>query len=252
MGVVLLDEGLVVGHLCVELVEARRGYGEEFGPVGAGVEGGELFFDEWEDGLYFGPLGLPGEVDGHGGALIGHAHPEVVGSDGAELGDEEVWGDAVAELLDGEDGFVGAVAGNEVFGLEFGAATGGEVELEVGKALVPGPGDAELVGAGFGIMVDDGVEFAGGGFGAEELGREVSGGGAGFEAALHPDLGDVVVLPVGEEADAVAAEEDIVEVLFKLGDGEVLVDGLGDLKCGDEVEGGLGDDADVAERDDCA
>ncbi len=31
-----------------------------------------------------------------------------VGGDGAELGDEEVWGDAVAELLDGEDGLVGA------------------------------------------------------------------------------------------------------------------------------------------------
>ncbi len=65
--VVLLDESLVVGHLCVELLEARRGHGEELGPMGAGVEGGELFFDEGENGLDFGPLGLPGEVDGHGG-----------------------------------------------------------------------------------------------------------------------------------------------------------------------------------------
>jgi len=155
--VVLLDEVLVVGHLCVELVDARRGNGEELGPVGTGVEGGELFFDEWEDGLYFGPLGLPGEVDGHGGALVSHAEPEVVGCDGAEFGDEEVRGDAVPELLDGEDGFVGAVAGDEVFGLELGAAAGGEVELEVGEALVPRAGDAELIGAGFGVVVDDGV-----------------------------------------------------------------------------------------------
>ena len=48
--------------------------------------------------------------------------PEVVGGYGAELGDEEVGCDVVAELLDGEDGGVGAVAGDEVFGLEFGAA----------------------------------------------------------------------------------------------------------------------------------
>ncbi len=72
--------------------------------------------------MYFGPLGLPGEVDGHGGALVGHAHPEVVGGDGAEFGDEEVGRDVVAELFDGEDGLVGAVAGDEVFGLELGSA----------------------------------------------------------------------------------------------------------------------------------
>ena len=220
--------------------------------MGAGVEGGELFFDEGEDGLDFGPFGLPGEVDGHGGALVGHAHPEVVGGDGAELGDEEVWGDAVAELFDGEDGLVGAVAGDEVFGLKFGAAAGGEVQLEVGEAFVPRAGNAELVGAGFGVVVDDGMEFAGGGFGAEELGGEVGGGGAGFEAALDPDLGDVVVLPVGEEADAVTAEKDFVEMLFELRHGEVLIDGLGDLEGWDEIDGGFGDDADVAEGDDCA
>ncbi len=165
---------------------------------------------------------------------------------------KRVWGDAVAELLDREDGLVGAVARDEVFGLEFGAAAGGEVHLEVGEALVPRARDAELVGAGFGVVVDDGVEFAGGDFGAEELGGEVGGGGSGFEAALDPDLGDVVVLPVGEEADAVAAEEDLVEVFFELGDGEVLVDDLGDLEGWDEVEGGFGDDTDVAESDDCA
>jgi hypothetical protein len=182
--------------------------------VGAGVEGGELLFDEWEDGFYFGPLGLPGEVDGHGGALVGHAEPEVVGGDGAKFGDEEVRGDAVPELLDGEDGFVGAVAGDEVLGLELGAAAGSEVQLEVREALVPWAGDAELFGAGFGVVVDDGVELAGGSLGAKELRGEVRGGCAGSEAAFDPDLGDVVVLPVCEEADAVAAEEDLVEVFF--------------------------------------
>jgi hypothetical protein len=129
LGVVLLDESLVVGHLCVELVETRRGNGEELGPVGAGVEGGELFFDEWEDGFDFRPLWLPGEVDGHGRALVGHAEPEVVGGDGAEFGDEEVRGDAVAELLDGEDGFVGAAP-----------LLGVKLSLKWGRRSYQGPG----------------------------------------------------------------------------------------------------------------
>ncbi len=75
---------------------------------------------------------------------------------------------------------------------------------------------------------------------------------AGVEAALDPDLGDAVVLPVGEEADAVAAEEDLVEVVFELRDGEVFVDGLGDLEGGLDVEGDFGDDAEGSEIDDGA
>ena len=111
LGVLVLEEGLVVRHLGVEMLESRGLHGEEFGPVGAGVEGGEFFFDQREDFFDFGPLGLPGEVDGQGGALVGHADPEVVGGDGAEFSDEEVRGDVVAELLDGEDGLVGAGRG---------------------------------------------------------------------------------------------------------------------------------------------
>lgn len=201
------------------------------------------------DGVVF---GLPGEVDGEGGALVGHAEPEVVGGDGAELGDVEVWGDAVAELLDREDGVVGVLAGDEVLGLDFGAAAGGEVELEVGEALVPGAGDAELLGAGFGGVAGYGVEFLRGLLCAEKLGLEFHGGGAGVEAAFDPDLGGLVILPVGEEAYAVAAEVDLFEVMFELGEGEVFVDDLRDLEGGLEVEGGLGDDAEAAEVDDLA
>ena len=58
-----------------------------------------------------------------------------------------------------------------------------------------------------------------------------------------------MVLPVGEEADAVTAEEDLVEVVLELGDGEVFVDGLGDLKSGLDVEGDAGDDAEGSEID---
>jgi len=140
--VVLLEECLVGGHLCVKLLETRRWGGEELCPVRAGSEGSELFFDEGKDGFDCRPLGLPGEVDGEGWAQVGHAEPEIVGGDGAEFGDEEMRSDAAADLFDGENGFVGAVAGDEVFGLEFGATAGSEVHFEVGETLVPGARNA--------------------------------------------------------------------------------------------------------------
>lgn len=186
--------------------------GEELAPVGARVEGAEAGFDLREDGADCGPLGLPGEVNSEGAALVGHAHPEVVGSDGTEFGDEEVWVDLVTEGFDGADGGVGVVERDEVFGLEFLAAGGGEVHAEVGQALVPGAGDAELFGAGFGGVAEDGVHVLGGAMGSEEFGAE-GGGRVGLgrtlrrtliRAAFDPDLGDAGVLPVGEERDAVA------------------------------------------------
>ena len=121
----------------------------------------------------------------------------------------------------------------------------------MGEALVPGAGDAELLGAVFGGVSGEGVEFFGGELCVEELGGEGV-GDAGVEAALDPDLGDAVVLPVGEEADAVAAEEDLVEMFFELRHGEVFVDGLRDLEGGLDVEGDAGDDAEGSEMDDGA
>ena len=67
------DQGPVVEEFGVELVEACGGDGVEFGPVGAGLEWLELFFDEREDSLHVGPLGFPGEVDGEGVALVAGA-----------------------------------------------------------------------------------------------------------------------------------------------------------------------------------
>ena len=61
-----------------------------------------------------------------------------------------------------------------------------------------------------------------------------------------------MVLPVGEEADAVAAEEDLVEVVLEVIEGEIFVDGLRDLKGGLDVERDGGDDAEGSEMDDRA
>ena len=99
--VVLGEESFVVGHLGVKTLEACGGDGVDLCPVGAGVERRKFLFDEGEEGLDGVVLGLPCEVDGEGGSLVGHAEPEVVGGYGAELGDVEVGRDAIAELLDG-------------------------------------------------------------------------------------------------------------------------------------------------------
>ena len=75
----------------------------------------------------------------------------------------------------------------------------------------------------------DGMELLLGERCAVELGWHV-GFAAGGEAALDPDLRGAVVLPVGEEADAVAAAEDGVEIVLELIEGEVLVDDLRHLE----------------------
>lgn len=81
--IVVIEQGLVLGHFGVLLLNFCGWESEDFSPVGARVEGSEFFFDEGKDGLDGVPFGLPGEVNGEGGALIGHAKPEVVSGDGA-------------------------------------------------------------------------------------------------------------------------------------------------------------------------
>ncbi len=73
-----------------------------------------------------------------------------------------------------------------------------------------------------------------------------------IEAAFDPDLGGAVILPVREQADAVATEKYLFEVIFKLRKGEVFIDDLCDLKGGLDIESGFGDDADGSEIDDSA
>ena len=73
-------------------------------------------------------------MDGHRVALIGHAHGQVVGGDGAELCDEEVWRDLVAQFLYRADGPVAVPECDEVFRLQLFAAGGRELHFEVRQA----------------------------------------------------------------------------------------------------------------------
>ena len=115
------------------------------------------------------------------------------------------------------------------------AGAGGEAHAEVGEAFVPGAGDTHLLGAVFGGERGDGVKILGGEFGAEEFRLGVE-GLAFFVAALHPDFAEILILPVGEEADAVGAGLNGVEVVFHGGEGEIFVDILAHLVGGLDVE----------------
>src|SRR5580704_3579777 len=127
-------------------VELLGRHGEEFAPVGPGLKRGEFFLYDREELAYGGPVLLPGEMDGDAGLLVAGAHPEIVGGDGANFGDEEMRRDLFAETLDGQDGFDGVMARDEIFGLQFFAGAGSETHAEVGETLVPGAEDAHLLG----------------------------------------------------------------------------------------------------------
>ena len=93
------------------------------------------------------------------------------------------------------------------------------------QALIPRAGNALLLGAAFGRVAVDRVEFFSGELGAEELRLPIV-FVAWREPALDPDLRCAMVLPVGEQADAIARAEDLVEMMLQVIEGEIPIDGL--------------------------
>ncbi len=213
------------------------------------LEGRELFFDERQKFADGGPVLFPGEVDGDARLLVAGAHPEIIGGDGTDFGDEQMRSDLVAEALDGEDGFDGVLARNEIFRLQLFSGAGREAHAEVRQAFVPGAEHAHLLGAVFCGECGNGVKILGGEFGAEEFGLGVKARPFSV-AALQPDFAEIVILPVGEKADAVGAGLDGVEVVFHRVEGEIFVDVLAHLVGGLDVERDFCDDAEGAQAND--
>ena len=141
-------------------------------------------------------------------------------------------------------------ARHEVLGLQLGAAARRVVEPEVRQPLVPRPGHAELLGAAGRRHARHRVQRLGRGRRAEPAGS--SAGARVVGAPLHPDLVDDVPAPGGEQADAVAGGEDLVEVGGQPPDREVLVDGLRHVVRRLDRQRDGGDDAEGTQRDDRA
>ena len=71
-----------------------------------------------------------------------------------------------------------------------------------------------------------------------------------LDAALHPDLVDPTLLPIGKQAHNVADRDDLIEMLSDLRHWQVEVDILPHRERGLEIQSDLGDDADGTEVDD--
>ena len=240
-----------------EVVDARvlrsqllRWHGEELSPVRARLIGSERFFDERQKSFHFGPFLFPREVNGDAGLLVAGAHPQVVCGDRADFRDEQVRCDLAGELFDGEDGIDRVLAWNIIFRLQLFTGAGRKAHLEVRQALVPGADDSHLLGAVFRRERRDGVKIFAGEFCAEEIRLCVECRLLIF-AALQPHFAEELVLPIGEEADAVGAGLDGIEVLLHRVEGKVLIDILPHHEGGLNIERDLGDDTQRAEAHDC-
>src|SRR5215213_8998401 len=96
-------------------------------------------------------LSLPGEVERQAVLPVVHAPQQLVGSDGADLGDRQERLDAAREPPHGCKGLNGVPARKEALRLDIFTAARGESHPKVWDAVRPGTGPAQLQGAGGGI-----------------------------------------------------------------------------------------------------
>ena len=151
----------------------------------------------------------------------------------------------VREGAHGLDRLDGMAARQQVLRLELLAGARREAHAEVRQPVRPGPGPAELRGAGGRVQPADHVPVDRRGRRAEEVVvHQVRLVGP----ALDPHLVDRV-LPVGEDADAVPARDDLVEVLAERVEGQALEHPLPHLEGRLHVQGEAGDGAERAEPD---
>src|SRR5260221_7299564 len=188
-------------------------------------------------------------MDGDRILLVGGTHPEIVGGDGANFGDHQVRTDLFVQLFDGEDGVKRGCVGNDIFGLQFFSCAGRETHFEMRETVIPRTGNGHLLGTIFRGERGDGVKIFCGARGAEKILRLLDGGLGRVNSVLEPDFVDALVLPVGEKTDAVGSGENLVEVVFERVEGEVFVDGLGDLIGRLNDERNVCDDTEGAETD---
>ena len=111
--------------------------------------------------------------------------------------------DLVAQFFYSQNRIHCVLPGDEKFGLQFFAGAGGEAHAEVGQTFVPGAGHSELLRAVFGGQLNYGMQV----FACRRRAVEIFGRWkfvAGFGTALDPHFRKFLILPVREQADAVA------------------------------------------------
>src|ERR1700712_112749 len=172
----------------------------------SGTERRKFLFDHGKHFLDLRPLRLPCEMNRHGRPLVTWANPKVVCRDRAELRDEKVRRDLLAELLNGQYCGVAFVAGNEVLRLQLGSTARRKIHAKVGKPFVPRAGNTHLFGTIFRRMAGERMQIVGGWLRTVEIGLGICMRTL-INAALDPYLGRAMVLPVREDTDAVTARK---------------------------------------------
>src|SRR5689334_12240969 len=110
-----------------------------------GFEGPERRFQAREKASDTNHVLLQRKVNGDAIALISRAQPQVVGSNGSDLRDEQEFLEFVFVICRyGLYGLNCTATRHEVFGLQFLAAAGRKVHLKVRKSLVPRSGYTHL------------------------------------------------------------------------------------------------------------
>src|ERR1700730_392814 len=104
---------------------------------------------------------------------------------------------------------------NEVLRLQFLPGARREAHAKMRQALVPGAGHAHLFRAVFGGEFRNGMKIPGGQLRPEKFRGRVK-WLAILDASFYPNLIETLLLPVGEQADAVRACFDSIKVIFHL------------------------------------
>src|SRR5258705_8938505 len=121
--------------------------------------------------------------------------------------------DLVAKLLDSNDGRIGFFARHEVLRLEFRSTARRKVHAKVGEPFVPRSRYTHLFSAVFCRVTGKRMQIAGCWGCSVKIGAWID-VRALDDTAFDPDLGGTMILPVGKETYAVAAPENIIEVVF--------------------------------------
>src|SRR5215216_6248361 len=225
----------------------RRGAGEEdLAPVRSRLEPRERSLDVGEHARHGLGLRLPDEVDGDGVAPVLRTHPQPVGGDRADLGNLQHRLDALPQATQRPDRGHGVPARQQELGLQLLAAARREAHTEVRETVRPQARPPELGRAVHGVEIEDRVPVDRRGGRAEQLPAyplRLAG-----HAALQPHLVDGVA-PAREDADAVAARSDLVEVLVQGVPDKSLEHPLADVVGRLDLEGEARDGAECAEPD---
>src|SRR5579875_1553683 len=200
-----------VGMTLVERGDGCRIRQEDLAPVWASMEWCQGLLDLSHHLLNCCWLAPPGEMDSDGVLLIAHTHPELIGGHAANLAHQQDWSHPVREGAHGFYGFQSMLMRQKVLRLDFLSVAGCVTHAEMRQTIRPETGPTQLRRTRGRIQFDEGMPINCCGHCAEEVGINPI---RVIHPALDPDL-LIGLAPASEDADAIAAGSDLVEMVIK-------------------------------------